>query len=89
MVHLILIVGPHASIVVGQQFQAHADLIGSHLISLVHGLMGLTQRACEVLHMVSDLVGYHIGIGEGVSLDTELALHLGEEREVDIELLVA
>ena len=39
--------------------------------------------------MVTNLVGNHIGIGEGITLDTKLALHLREERQVDVEFLVA
>ena len=39
--------------------------------------------------MVADLMGDDVGIGEGVTLDTKLALHLGEERQVDVKLLVA
>ena len=88
VVHGILIVGPDTGVVVGKEFQTHADLIGSHLVGLVHLLMGLAENAERVLHMVADLVGNDIGIGEGITLDTQLALHLREEGQVDIQFLV-
>ena len=80
---------PYAGIIVGQQLQAHADLIAAHLVGLAHGLMGLGERSGQVFHMVTDFVGNHVGIGEGVTLNAKLALHLGKERQVDIQLLVA
>ena len=89
MVHGILIVSPHTGIVVGQQLQAHTDLVGSHLVGTVHSLMGLGEGTCEILHVVADLVGNDVSISEGVTLDTQLALHLREERQVDVEFLVA
>ena len=51
--------------------------------------MGFAEGTCEVLHVVTNLMGDDVGIGKGISLDTQLTLHLREEREVDIELLVA
>ena len=89
MVHGILVVSPNTCIVVGQQLQADADLVGTHLVGRAHGLVSLREGTCEILHMVADLMGDDVGIGEGVTLDTKLALHLGEERQVDVKLLVA
>ena len=87
--HLVVVVCPYAGIVVGQQLQADADLIATHLVGLTHGLMGLVERSQEVLHVVAYLVGNDVGVGKIATLDTQLALHLGEERQVNIQLLVA
>ena len=89
MVHLVLIVSPYAGIVVGQQLQAYTYLIAAHLVGLTHGRVGLVQRSRQVLHVVANLVGNHVGVGKGVALNAQLTLHLGEERQVDIQLLVA
>ena len=81
---------PNAGIVVGQQLQTHADLILQPVAAgIAHVLMSLGERACEELHMVANLVRNDVGIAKGVALDTELAFHLGEERQVDIQVLVA
>ena len=84
----ILIVAPYAGIVIGQQLQTYADLVGLHLVHLAHLLVCLVECAQEVLHVVTHLVGDDVGIGE-VTVGSQLRLHLGEEREVDVQLLVA
>ena len=89
VVHGVLIVCPDSCIVVGEQLETDADLIGLYLISLVHRLMGLAECSCEILHVVTDLMGNHVSVGKGITLDTQLSFHLREEREVDVKLLVA
>ena len=39
--------------------------------------------------MVANLVGYDVGVCKVAALNTQLLLHLCEERQVDIQLLVA
>ena len=51
--------------------------------------MRLVQCTRQVLNMVTNLVGYHIRVGKGVTLNTQLTFHLGKKREIDIQLLVA
>ena len=89
VIHGLLVVGPHTGIVVGQQLQAHADLVGLRLARLAHGLVGFRQRTSEVLHMVTNLMGNDVGVCKRVTLNAQLTLHLREERQVDIEFLVA
>ena len=74
---------PYAGIIVGKEFQAHADLVGRNLVGLVHLLMGLAQYAQQVLHVVAHLMGDDVGIGE-VAVGTQLPLHGGEEAQVDV-----
>ena len=50
--------------------------------------MDLGKNTGQILHMVTHFVRYHVGIGE-VATGSQLLLHGGEEREVDVELLVA
>ena len=49
--------------------------------------MGLVEGSEQVLDMVSDLVGDHIGVCE-VAVCSEGLLHRGEEAEVEIDRLV-
>ena len=39
--------------------------------------------------MMADLVGNDISVGKGIALNTKLTLHLREERQIDIQFLVA
>ena len=50
-------------------------------------MVGLGQDAEQILDMVPDFVGDHIGIGE-IAAAAELALHLLEEGGVEIDLAV-
>ena len=80
--------GPHAGIEVGQKFQTHAELVSFSLWQLGHLLVHFGQCAGKVFHMMSHLVGDDVGIGK-VAIGTQLFLHGSEEREVDIQFLVA
>ena len=50
--------------------------------------MCLTENAQQVLHVVTHFMGDDVGIRE-VAVSTNLALHGGEETQVDVEFLVA
>ena len=78
---------PYTGIEIGQQLQAYTQFIGFSLREFRHLFVHLSQNACEVFHMVTHLVGNHIGIGK-VAICTQLLLHRGEERQVDIQFLV-
>ena len=70
MVHLILVVCPDTGIVVGQQLQAHADLILQLVAArIAHVLMGLGERASEELHMMTNLMGDDVCVCKGAAVD--------------------
>ena len=85
---LLGMVRPDAGEAIGHQLDAHGELVApraspTSLLALLHA----RQDAELVLHVVADLVRDHIGIGE-VAAGPEAALHLLEEREVDVDGLV-
>ena len=49
--------------------------------------MSLIERAQQVLHVVTHLMGNDVSIRK-VTIGPQLTLHLGEEREVDVQFLV-
>ena len=49
--------------------------------------MRLVEDTQQILHMVTHLMGNHIGIRE-IAVGTQVTLHRGEERQVDIQTLV-
>ena len=83
----IVIVGPDSGIIVGLELQTYAVLVRNRLAGLLHDLMGLVEGSEQVLDMVSDLVGDHIGVCK-VAVCSEGLLHRGEEAEVEIDRLV-
>jgi hypothetical protein len=50
--------------------------------------MDLGRHAEQGLHVMADLVGYHVGLGE-IAGGGEAGLHLAEERQVEIHLPIA
>ena len=58
VVHLVLIVGPDTGVVVGEQLEADADLVGIHLVGLVHLGVGLREGSREVFDVVADLASH-------------------------------
>src|ERR1041385_1033016 len=86
------VVGPDAGEAVGLQLGAHLEpvrvgAVGGALLRLLH----LGQDAEQVLHMVADLVGDHVGLRELAGLAAAAAkapLELVEERGIEIHLAV-
>src|SRR3954471_8790873 len=67
------------------------SLVGLGLVQAALRLLHLRQDAEQILHMVSDLVRDHIGLGELAALASDLAaaetsLEVLEERGVEIDL---
>ena len=84
----VVVMGPDTGIEVCQQLQTYGEFVGLGLTELCHLGMYFLQRTRQVFHMVTHFMGYHVGIGK-VAVSTQLLLHRSEEREVDIEFLVA
>jgi len=87
LIHRAGVVSPHAGIAVGLQLHAHRNAV----------LLGLRTRARRfhllegaglLLHVVTDLVRDDVGLRE-VARSAEAPLQIAEEREVEVELLVA
>ena len=57
-------VGPHAGEAVGLQFHAHRQRIRLGLGDALALAVDLAGDAQQVLHVVADLVGDHVGLGE-------------------------
>src|SRR2546429_4785593 len=86
-------VRPHPGEAIGLDLHPHLQLIS---VGLVHALLQplhLGQDAEQVLHVMTDLVGNHVGFGElarfaaGVA-GVETALEILKERGVEIDLAV-
>ena len=82
------VVSPHAGVAVGLQLHAHRSSAGSGLGAAGARLFHLAKGAGELLHVVSYLVGDHIGLGE-IAWRMEAGLQVAEKREVDVELFIA
>ena len=62
--HLVLIVSPHAGIKIGQQLDAHADLVLLLLRDARHAAMSIVKRAKQVLHVMPHFVRDDVCIRE-------------------------
>ena len=60
----IVMISPHSSIEVGKQLESDTYSVGFFLRYSCHLVMSLVENAKQVLHMVTHLMGYHIGIGK-------------------------
>src|SRR6185437_8924718 len=78
---------PDAGVTVGLQFDLYLDRIALSLARAGLQLLGLPQRAGEILHMVANLVRNDIGLRE-VARRLEALRKLVEELRVEIDLLV-
>ena len=78
---------PHAGEAVGLQFDPHRHLVGLGLAHALPHLIELRQDADQVLDMMADLVGDHIGLRE-VAGGAELPVELLEEGGVEIDLAI-
>ena len=81
---LIGIMGPHAGQKIGLEFQSHGKLVLRIAGQLA--VLRLDADPQQVLHMMSDLMGDHVGIGK-VAAGVEPVLQFVIEFEVDVDLL--
>ena len=58
------VVRPHAGEAVGLQLEAHGERVGGRLVGPLLRGVHLVGEAEQVLHVVADLVGDHVGLGE-------------------------
>ena len=70
---------PHAGEEVGLEFEADRQLVAFDLARPLPGLLDLAGDAEQVLHVVADLVGDDVGLGE-IARRAELVVQLVEER---------
>src|SRR6266581_1502133 len=86
---LLRAIGPNAGEAIGLQLDAHLQLIGLDLAERMLALLRLRQDAEQVLHVMPDLVGNHVGLRElaglAVVAAAEPALQVAEERGVEID----
>src|SRR5574343_1132685 len=81
------VVGPHTGETVGLQFQTHGQAVVFGLADAAAHLVHLGADAQQVLHVVAQLVGDHVGLGE-VARRAEAALEGFVEAQIDVHLLV-
>ncbi len=81
------VIGPHAGQAIGLQFDPHRHGIGVALAHVLAQLRDLARDTEQVLHVMADLVGDHVGLRE-LARRMEALGELVEEREVDIDALV-
>src|SRR6266536_992906 len=90
---LLRTIGPNPGETVGLQLDLDLQVVGLDLAEGVLPLLHLRQDAEQILHVVPDLVGDHVGLGElaglAVVAAAEAALQVAEERRIEIDPLVA
>src|SRR4029450_10942772 len=79
--------GPDSGIAVGLQLNPHLYLVALCGADTLLRLLGLVERAFEVLDMMADLMGNDVGHGE-IAGRPEALGQLVEEFGVDVDLLV-
>src|SRR5208283_4215087 len=84
---------PYSGKTVGLQLYPHLELIGLDLVHAALRLMNLGQDSQQILHVVTDLVCDHIGLGELTALASSVAamkpgLEILKKRGVEIDLLI-
>src|SRR5215212_1923083 len=87
VLHAIGVVGPNAREAIGLQLQAHRNLIRAPLIAAPALVGRFLKNSERVLYVVADFMRDHIGFGE-FARRMEAVLHLLEEGQVEIHLLV-
>src|SRR5437762_5372650 len=80
-------IGPHTGEAVCLQFYAYRNRVGPPLVALRALGVRPLQDAELVLHMMTDLMGNHIGFGE-LPGRVEPVLHFLEKGQIEIRLLV-
>ncbi|MNI85216.1 hypothetical protein D3C73_1421890 [compost metagenome] len=85
---MLRLVSPYTGQAVGLQFLAHQQAIVTlqALACTARGI-DLGRHAKQGLHVVADLVGDHVGLGE-VACGGEAGFHFTEERHVQVHPLV-
>src|SRR5262249_51038947 len=84
---------PYAGKTIGLQFHPHLHLVGIGFIEALLHLLHLGQDAQQVLHVMADLMGDHVGLRELAGLaagvtGAEASLEILKERRVEINLAV-
>src|SRR5262245_43354604 len=87
------VVSPHPGQAVGLQLDANLKLIGLDLIHTALRLLHLRQDSKQVLHVVTDLVRDHIGLGKLAALTADVttvesSLEVLKERRIQINLAI-
>src|SRR5262249_33732282 len=87
------VVSPHPSEAVGLQLDANLEMLDLDLIHTALRLLHLRQDSKQVLHVVTDLVRDHIGLGELAALATDVttvesSLDVLKERRIQIDLAI-
>src|SRR5712691_5029593 len=89
---LLRTLGPDSGKTIGLQLDLDLQVIRLDLADGVLTLLHLRQDAEQILHVVTDLVGDHVSLGElarlAVVAAAEPALQVAEERRVEIDPLV-
>src|SRR6266849_3512857 len=89
---LLRTLGPDPGETIGLQLDLDLQVIRLDLADGVLTLLHLRQDAEQILHVVTDLVGDHVGLGElarlAVVAAAKSALQVAEERRVEIDPLV-
>src|SRR5712692_2618283 len=89
---LLRTLGPDPGETIGLQLDLDLQVIRLDLADGVLTLLHLRQDAEQILHVVTDLVGDHVSLGElarlAVVAAAEPALQVAEERRVEIDPLV-
>src|SRR6516164_3763313 len=84
---------PHAGKAIGLQLDPHLDLVGLDFVETLLHLLHLGQDAQQVLHVMANLMGDHVGLRELAGLaagvaGAEAPLEILKERGVEINLAV-
>src|SRR5947199_1553696 len=89
---LLRTIGPEPGETIGLQLDLNLQVIRLDLADGVLALLHLRQNAEQILHVVTDLVGDHVSLGELASLAVvaaaEPALQISEESRVEIDPLI-
>ena len=80
-------VGPYTGQAVGLQLHHHGEAVGIAFVHAGAGTVYALHGAVEVLHVVADFMGNHIGKSR-ITRRAELVFHIVVEREVEVNLLV-
>ncbi|GFI53414.1 hypothetical protein IMSAGC021_01731 [Muribaculaceae bacterium] len=71
-------IGPDTGEEIGLEFDAHTDVVGFGFTYAVHLRMGFVKYAEQMLYMMPDFMGYHIGVCE-ISIGSESLAHVTEK----------
>src|SRR5215831_4163520 len=80
--------GPDARQAVGLQLHAHLERVALGLAATALRLLDALGDAEQVLHVMADLVGDDVGLGE-IARGADLVAQVAVERQIDVELVIA